>query len=163
MVMKIPNDDFEAARLIWWISIALLPLYLLGCHVLGIQIELSENAPVSVMEIRTGCFVIIIWLYASANIFRSNRLKMDALPDSGENTASKPDHGAFLGLQRYSITILVCMGLSGGIALLGFILCLLGDDKQIVYLFVVISGVAVMILRPKPEEYEHYQKLEMSN
>ena len=104
-----------------------------------------------------GCFVITIWLYASANIFRSNRLKGGPLPESVENTGAKPDSRAFLGLQRYSITILVCMGLSGGIALLGFILCLLGDDKQIVYLFVAISGVAIMILRPKPEEYEHYQ------
>lgn len=161
--MKIPNDDFKMSRLIWWVSIASLPLYLLGCHVLGIQIEFSANAPVSVMEIRTGCFVITIWLYASANIFRSNRLKGDALPDSGENTDSKPDRRPFLGLQRYSITILVCMGLSGGIALLGFILCLLGEDKQIVYLFVAISGVAVMILRPKPEEYKQYQTLDTSN
>ena len=155
--MKIPNDDFKIARLIWWISIVSLPVYLLGCHVLGIQIELGEKARVTVMEIRTGCFVITIWLYASANIFRSNRLKGGPLPESVENTGAKPDSRAFLGLQRYSITILVCMGLSGGIALLGFILCLLGDDKQIVYLFVAISGVAMIILRPKPEEYEQYQ------
>lgn len=159
--MKIPNDDFRIAQLIWWVSIASLPLVLLGCHVLGVQIELSAKAPVSVMEIRTGCFVITIWLYASMNIFRSNRLKDDSLPATTQNPRGKTNSGVVLGLQRYSISILVCMGLSEGIALLGFILCLLGDDKQIVYLFVAISGIAMMILRPKPKEFEKYQNLAM--
>jgi len=161
--MNIPNNDFNTAQRIWWVSIASLPLLLLGCHIVGIQIEFSEKAPVSVMEIRTGCFVITIWLYASMNIFRSNRLKSDPIPDTAQNTSGETKNSVVFGLQRYSFSILVCMALSEAIALLGFMLCMLGDDKQIVYLFVAISAIAMAILRPKPEEFEKYQNLTTPN
>ena len=55
---------------------------------------------------------------------------------------------------KYSTALIVSLGLSESIGIYGFVLFLLGDDLQTLYIFIGISALAIYVHRPKREEIE---------
>ncbi len=54
---------------------------------------------------------------------------------------------------RYLLTIIVSMALVEGIGVLGFVMFMLGDDFNSLYIFLGLSTLGVYLYRPKQAEY----------
>lgn len=54
---------------------------------------------------------------------------------------------------RYLLTIFVSMVLIEGVGALGFVMFLLGDDFNTLYIFTGLSALGLYLYRPKAEEY----------
>jgi len=57
-------------------------------------------------------------------------------------------------LATYTTTLIISLALSESIGIYGFVLFLLGDDFQTLYIFMGISALAMYFYRPKWEELE---------
>ena len=55
---------------------------------------------------------------------------------------------------RYLLTVAVSMLMAESIGLLGFVLFMLGDDYNSLYIFSGLAVLGLVLYRPKQEEYE---------
>jgi preprotein translocase subunit Sss1 len=55
--------------------------------------------------------------------------------------------------QRYLFTVIVSMMLIESVGALGFVMFLLGDDYNTLYIFNGLSMLGLFLYRPKTEEY----------
>lgn len=127
-------------------SIAVLTLvtvaaYLIFCHTAGEQwrFDIPEERRVL---IRTIFYVLAIIGFPLTNLLRHVQLRLNqTMP--GEKPAK----------QRYLLTVIVSMGLAESVALMGLAMYLLGDGYNTLYIFTVLSVLAVYLYRPKMVEY----------
>lgn len=54
---------------------------------------------------------------------------------------------------RYLITLIVCLALVETIGLFGFIMYVLGDGSNTLYIFCIVAALGLFINRPKQDEY----------
>jgi putative Ca2+/H+ antiporter (TMEM165/GDT1 family) len=106
--------------------------------------ELQEPLPEERREfIRTIFYVIAIVLMPLTNLIRHIQLKLNqTMP--GNKTAKS----------RYLLTVIVSMLLMESIGVLGFVMYMLGDDFNTLYIFTGLSLLGVYLYRPKEDEYD---------
>lgn len=115
--------------------------YLIFCHIADEQwrFDIPEDRR---MLIRTVFYVLAIIGFPLTNLLRHIQLRLNqTMP--GEKPAR----------QRYLLTVIVSMGLAESVALMGLTMYLLGDDYNTLYIFTVLSVLAVYLYRPKADEY----------
>ncbi len=119
----------------------MLPTYLLICHFLAddIQLHLPEQQR---SIIRTVLYILAIIGFPMTNLIRHIQLRLNqTMP--GDTPAKN----------RYLVTIIVSMALSESSGIFGFIMFILGDDFNTLYIFTGMSALAMFLYRPKIEEY----------
>ena len=55
-------------------------------------------------------------------------------------------------MARYTPAVVISLAISESIAIFGLVLFILGDDFQTLYIFLVVSAIAMIFHRPKNEE-----------
>jgi len=68
------------------------------------------------------------------------------------DSSSPSNQSAIIG--KYVTAMLVSLALSEFIGIMGLALFFLGDNFQVLYIFMAISAVAMFFYRPKREELE---------
>lgn len=55
---------------------------------------------------------------------------------------------------RYLLTIIISMAIAASIGIYGFVMYVLGDSYNTLYIFIGLSALAMFLYRPKIEEYQ---------
>ncbi|MEQ1531922.1 MAG: hypothetical protein ABL925_21650 [Methylococcales bacterium] len=144
MFDRIENEALQADLKLPWLVMSVmltsLLVYLLVCHSFsGIQ----QHLPEAQRElIRTVFYVLAIMTLPMTNLLRHIQLRLNqTMP--GDKPAKS----------RYLLTIIVSMGLVETIGVFGFVMFLLGDSFNTLYIFTGMSALGMYLYRPKLAEY----------
>lgn len=99
------------------------------------------------MSIRTCLYIIAIIGLPLTNLLRHILLRLN---QTMPNTAKSPELAA---RQRYLYTVMVSMFSVASIGLFGFVMLLLGDPANSLYIFTGMSALGLFLYRPKEQEY----------
>lgn len=138
---KLLNSDLLLPWLVTGAMLLMVLVYLLICIVMGEQLQQHwpENQRIL---IRTVFYVCAIIAFPFTNLIRHVQLRLnETMP--GDKPAKN----------RYLLTIIVSMALIESVGVLGFVLFLLGDGYNSLYIFTGLSVLGVYLYRPKLDEY----------
>ncbi len=146
MIRDFSSGQAKAVFKLLWLLMALILLtllaYLFVSEYYWEKIRVFQISQDRLVWIRTILYVLAIIAFPITNLMRFIMVRLNqTMP--GEASAK----------QRYFVTVLVSMISAGTIGMLGFIMFVLGDDYNTLYIFCVLSALAVFLYRPKMEEY----------
>ena len=118
-----------------------LLVYVIVCHLYGheLQAPLPEERRVF---IRTVFYAIAILAFPATNLIRHIQLRLNQTMPGNKSAKS-----------RYLLTVIVSMLLIEGVGVLGFVMFMLGDDFNTLYIFTGLAVLGLYLYRPKQEEY----------
>ena len=142
------SDAISKALLPAWVvtgAIAIsLMIYLLIAQLVGPELQsrfvLGEEQRI---VLRTVFYVLAIITLPLTNLIRHIQLRLNqTMP------------GPTPAKQRYLVTVLVSMAMVETIGIYGFVMFLLGDELNTLYILTLMSALGIYLYRPKVEEYE---------
>ena len=143
--MTLSEQQLQADLLIAGIirALALLGLITLVaiCHFYGDRIQIGMDEQQRVL-IRTILYVVAITTFPIMKFIRHVLLRLNQTAKGNKSAKS-----------RYLVTIIVSMAISASIGLYGFAMYILGDSFNTLYIFSMLSALAMYIYKPKAEEY----------
>lgn len=141
--MKIEKNDLVPHWCVVGVMLVALILYLYICHQFGH--ELQQTLPESQrVLIRTVFYALAIGAFPITNLIRHIQLRLNKTMPGNKPATS-----------RYLLTIIVSMALVEGVGVLGFVMFMLGDDFNTLYIFTGLSALGLYLYRPKQDEYMH--------
>ena len=146
--MPSPQHNLQHAgtdlKLHWFIVViagSMLAAYLLLCLSFGPAWQQSIPEPQRVM-VRTIFYILTIIGFPLTHLIRHIQLRLNqTMP--GEKSAKS----------RYLLTILISMSFAEAVGILGLVMFLLGDEVNTLYIFTLLSALAIYLYRPKMQEY----------
>jgi hypothetical protein len=119
-----------------------LVVYLFVCQQFGPELQepLPEERRVF---IRSVFYVIAIITFPITNLIRHIQLRLNQTMPGNKSAKS-----------RYLLTIIVSMMLVEGLGVLGFVMFMLGDDFNTLYIFLGLAVLGLYLYRPKVQEYQ---------
>ena len=124
----------------------MLVSYILVCITFGNQIQQPLPEAQRVL-IRTLLYVVAIVTFPLTNLIRHIQLRLNqTMPYSH----SAPENEA---KKRYLVTIIVSMSLIESVGIYGFVMFILGDNFNTLYIFSGLSILGMFLYRPKVDEY----------
>ncbi len=140
------KSDLFLPWLIQGVLLASLVVYVIVCIALGDQIQQPLPEAQRVL-VRTILYVVAIVTFPITNLLRYIQLRLNqTMPYSGidpEGEAKK----------RYLVTVIVSMSLIESVGIFGFIMFVLGDNFNTLYIFTGLSALGLFLYRPKVHEY----------
>ena len=140
------KSDLFLPWLIQGVMLASLVVYIIVCITLGDQIQQPLPEAQRVL-IRTILYVVAIVTFPMTNLLRYIQLRLNqTMPFSSidpEGEAKK----------RYFVTIIVSMSLIESVGIFGFVMFVLGDNFNTLYIFTGLSALGLFLYRPKVHEY----------
>jgi hypothetical protein len=139
--MKIEKNDLIPHWFVVGMMFFGLIIYLIICHQFGHELE--EPLPESRrLVIRTIFYALAIAAFPVTNLIRHIQIRLNQTMPSNKSVKS-----------RYLLTIIVSMTLVEAIGILGFVMFMIGDDFNTLYIFTGLSALGLYLYRPKEEEY----------
>ena len=140
------KSDLFLPWLIQGVMLASLVVYIIVCIALGDQIQHPLPEAQRVL-IRTILYVVAIVTFPMTNLLRHIQLRLNqTMPFSSiapEGEAKK----------RYLVTVIVSMSLIESVGIFGFVMFVLGDNFNTLYIFTGLSALGLFLYRPKVHEY----------
>lgn len=136
------KPDFTVAWVIIAFMVLMQGIYILVCHQFGTQIQ----QPLSMEQrifIRTVFYVIAITAFPLTTLLRYILVRLNQTMPGNKSAA-----------QRYLVTVVVAQAMMESVGILGFIMFVLGDDFNTLYIFSGLAVLGFFLQRPKPEEYD---------
>jgi len=128
------------------IMLTMLITYNIICHTIGtdIRINLAEEQRVF---IRSIFYVIAIILFPLSNLLRHILLRLNqTMP--GDNSAKN----------RYLMTTIITLATIEIVGMFGFVMFMLGDEYNSLYIFSVLGALGLFLHRPREQEYRQIIK-----
>ena len=156
------KSDLVLPWVIHGIMLAMLAAYVILCLIFGnrIQEPLPETQRVL---IRTILYVVAIITFPMTNLIRHIQLRLNqTMPlshirsefDGCMDAGGRATHGAVAeAKKRYLVTIIVSMSLIESVGVFGFVMFILGDSYNTLYIFSGLSALGMFLYRPKVDEY----------
>lgn len=142
---QVEREQLKSDLILPWVVVgmmlAMLAAYVIVCHVIGDQLQrpLPEDQRVLVRSI---LYVVAIVTLPMTNLIRHIQLRLNqTMP--GDNPAKS----------RYLVTVIVSMSLIEIVGIFGFVMFILGDGFNTLYIFTGLSALGLFLYRPKPDEY----------
>lgn len=133
--------DLKLHWVIVAVTASMLAVYLLLCYYIGSQWQQNISEEQRVV-IRTIFYILAIIGFPMTNLIRHIQLRLNqTMP------GNKP------AKNRYLLTIIVSMMFAESIGIMGLIMFMLGDDFNTLYIFLLLSALAIFLYRPKEQEY----------
>ena len=140
------KSDLFLPWLIQGVMLASLVVYVIVCITLGDQIQQLQSEAQRVL-IRTILYVVAIVTFPMTNLLRYIQLSLNqTMPFS----SIEPEGEA---KKRYFVTIIVSMSLIESVGIFGFVMFVLGDNFNTLYIFTGLSALGLFLYRPKAYEY----------
>lgn len=133
------QTDLVTAGIIRVASLMSLMALLVICHIYAEQIQIGLGEQQRVV-IRTILYVVAILTFPMMKFVRHVTLRLQK--------NNKPPKS------RYLLAITVSMLISESIGIYGFIMYVLGDSYNTLYIFTMLSALAMFLYRPDKEEYK---------
>jgi hypothetical protein len=146
------EKGYLTLKMIWIAMLALLPLYVIVCHLFGHEIRQATTAQLPLARLRyifLGLSLVTLCLiyYLRGLMLAVRSPGFGVRPSEPSSYPSQPQ-----ALGKYATAVIVSLALSGSIGMYGLVLFFLGGAVQALYLFIVISACAMVLFRPKREE-----------
>lgn len=142
---QVEREQLKSDLILPWVVVGvmltMLVAYIIVCHIIGDQLQrpLPEDQRVL---IRSIFYAVAIAIFPMTNLIRHIQLRLNqTMP--GDNPAKN----------RYLVTIIVSMSLIEVVGVFGFVMFILGDDFNTLYIFTGLSALGLFLYRPKPDEY----------
>jgi hypothetical protein len=144
-----------ALWLIWAAMLGSLFIYIVVCHLLGEEMrgdfaesgfpfELFRNILYGVVAAE------LIMSYYLRKFMLKGRLSIAQADMSSRS--STLNRFPFMG--QYTAIVIISLAIADSIGIYGLVLFLLGGDFKTLYIFIVVSALAMIFYRPKSEELE---------
>ena len=182
MLGRVEPEQLKSDLILPWviqgIMLISLAVFLIVCITFGGQIQnpIPEDQR---MLIRTILYVVAIVTFPMTNLIRHIQLRLnqtmpyshsapeiDDCMDAGGTTPGKGEvesrleqrsratHGAVAkAKKRYLVTIIVSMSLIESVGIFGFVMFVLGDNFNTLFIFSGLSALGIFLYRPKLDEY----------
>lgn len=142
---RIERERLKFDLFLPWATVAMifttLAIYVIICHMLGDQLQ--QHLPEQQREwIRTIFYGIAILTFPLTNLIRHIMVRLNQTMPGNK----LPKH-------RYLTTIIISMSLMESVGVLGFVMFLLGDNFNTLYIFIGLAVLGLFLYRPKPDEY----------
>ncbi|NOQ34536.1 MAG: hypothetical protein GQ569_01400 [Methylococcaceae bacterium] len=138
-----PPADFTHA----WVALGLMGfmqlIYILLAHFMqeGVQQAAIDEGE---REIIRGVFyVLAIVMFPMTNLIRHIKLRLNETMPSDKSLN-----------QRYLLTVIVSQGLIASVGVFGFVMFMLGDGFNTLYIFSTLAFLGLFLHRPKYDEYQ---------
>ena len=149
------QTQIRTAWLIWASMLSLLAVYILIAHFLGSQIRAAAGLEASIIPLRTVFYMVALATFPLINLLRR---KMVRYPSQRRWHHDRHIHTA--RYDSYYLTIVtLSLALAESIGVWGFVLFILGDNLQTLYLFCGMSALAIVLYRPKADELEQLKAM----
>ena len=140
------KSDLILPKVVQGIMLALLITYIIVCLIFGDQIQQPLPETQRVL-IRTLLYIVAIATLPLTNLLRYIQLRINqTMPCS--NMASRLE-----AKKRYLVTIIVSMSLIESVGIFGFVMFILGDSFNTLFIFSGIAALGLFLYRPKVNEY----------
>ena len=140
------KSDLFLPWLIQGVMLASLVVYVIVCITLGNQIQQPLPEAQRVL-IRTILYVVAIVTFPVTNLLRYIQLRLNqTMPFSGIDPEVEAK-------KRYLVTVIVSMSLIESVGIFGFVMFVLGDNFNTLYIFTGLSALGLFLYRPKVHEY----------
>ena len=140
------KSDLTMPWVIVGIIMSTLVAFVSVCIILGDQIQQPLPEAQRVL-IRTILYVVAIVTFPMTNLLRHIQLRLNqTMPYSQEvpiNVAKK----------RYLVTVIVSLSLIESVGIFGFVMFILGDNFNSLFIFTGLSVLGLFLYRPKVNEY----------
>lgn len=149
MLGRVEPEQLKSDLILPWailgIMLATLAALFIVCITFGDQIQQPMPEAQRVL-IRTILYVVAIVTFPMTNLIRHIQLRL--------NQTMPYSHGAVAeAKKRYLVTIIVSMSLIESVGIFGFVMFVLGDNFNTLYLFSGLSALGLFLYRPKVDEY----------
>lgn len=140
-ILKIKKNDLVLHWIVVGMMLVTLMTYLFICYQFGH--ELRDPLPEAQRVVfRTGFYALAIAVFPITNLIRHIQLRLNQTMPGNKSAKS-----------RYLLTVIVSMLLVEGVGVLGFVMFMLGDDFNTLYIFTGLSTLGLYLYRPKQDEY----------
>jgi len=133
------QSDLLSAGIIRAFSLILLVILVAVCHIYVDEIQIGMDEQQRIV-IRTVLYVVAILTFLVLKFIRHVMLRL------GRDI--KP------AKSRYRLAIIVTMTISESIGIYGFIMYVLGDSYNTLYIFTMLSALAMFLHKPNLQEYK---------
>ena len=136
------QSDLLSAGIIRAVSLMSLIALVAVCHIYSnnIQIGLDEQQRIIVRSI---LYVVVIMTFPVMKFVRHVLLRLNQTRSSEKSPKS-----------RYMLTIVVSMLVAESIGIYGFVMYILGDSYNTLYIFIMLSALAMFLYKPNQQEYK---------
>jgi hypothetical protein len=150
MLGRIEPEQLKSDLILPWLiqgfMLATLATFLIVCIAYGDQIQKPLPEAQRVL-IRTILYVVAIVTFPMTNLIRHIQLRLNqTMPYSRDTPRLEAK-------KRYLVTIIVSMSLIESIGVFGFVMFILGDSFNTLYIFSGLSALGMFLYRPKVDEY----------
>lgn len=136
------QSDLLMAGVIRALALMSLIAVVVICHTYGNKIQLGMDEQQRIL-IRTLLYIVAITTFPIMKFMRHVLLRLNQTA-KGNKTAKS----------RYLVTNFVSMTVAVSIEIYGFAMFILGDSFNTLYIFTLLSALAIYLYRPKIEEYQ---------
>lgn len=140
--LLLKKNEFTTAWLIMAMLMIMQMSYIVLCHTLGSDIQQAINQDHRIL-IRTIFYVLAIATFPLTTLIRYILVRLNQTM-SGHKTAQ----------QRYLVSVIVSFAMMETLGIFGFIMFILGDDYNTLYIFSGLAILGFFLQRPKQEEYQ---------
>ena len=150
MLGRVEPEQLKSDLAIPWaivgIMLVMLVAYVIVCIIFGDQIQTPLPEAQRVL-IRTILYVVAIVTFPMTNLIRHIQLRLNqTMPYSHVGPISEAK-------KRYLVTIIVSMSLIESVGIFGFVMFILGDNFNTLYIFSGLSVLGLFLYRPRVNEY----------
>lgn len=139
------NKQLESDLILHWIIVimmlSMLIAYNIICHLMGSEIQVNIDEDQRIL-IRTVFYIIAIILFPMVSLIRHILLRLNqTMP------------GDLPAKNRYLTTIIITLVLVEAVGVFGFVMFVLGDGFNTLYIFSTLGALGIYLHRPKQDEY----------
>ncbi len=141
------KSDLILPKVVQGIMLTLLITYIIVCFIFDDQLQQPLPEAQRVL-IRTLLYIVAIATLPLTNLLRYIQLRLNQ---------TMPFANAVPRLEakkRYLVTIIVSMSLIESVGIFGFVMFILGDSFNTLFIFSGIAALGLFLYRPKVNEYE---------
>jgi hypothetical protein len=142
------KSDLILPWVIQGVMLVTIAAYVVVCITFGDQIQQPLPEAQRVL-IRTILYVVAIVIFPMTNLIRYIQLRLNqTMPYSYSQTTPGME-----AKKRYLVTVIVSMSLIESVGIFGFVMFILGDNFNTLYIFSGLSALGMFLYRPKVDEY----------
>ena len=147
---RVKLEQLKADLMMPWviqgIMLVTLAAFLIVCIAFGDRIQQPLPEAQRVL-IRTILYVVAIVTFPMTNLLRHIQLRLNqTMPYSKAAPIS-------VAKKRYLVTVIVSMSLIESVGIFGFVMFILGDNFNTLFIFSGLSALGMFLYRPKLDEF----------
>ena len=163
---RVEPEQLKSDLILPWViqgfMLVMLVAYVIVCIAFGDQIQQPLPEAQRVL-IRTILYIVAIVTFPMTNLIRYIQLRLNqTMPlshvapeiDDCMDAGGRATQGALAeAKKRYLVTVIVSMSLIESVGIFGFVMFILGDNFNTLYIFSGLSALGLILYRPKVDEY----------